>query len=360
MNPGIVSNAQDLSSPMELARQIELRRRVQASGYMLLFAMAITGTMAAIALSDNEILRASVLLAIAATVLGSYVAIHKVGLSRLTPVLVGLLLLALYFYLLLSGGVNNTGLMWAVTLVPGFINLYGYRAGTGTLLAMGAATALILFYPEFPGLTAEYDTTYRARFLAVFVALTVLTALLDSSRQQTQQLLQRLTLELETRASTDALTGLLNRREAYREISKLESRDPKQAGRYTVLIGDLDNFKTINDQFGHAFGDRVLQDVAWVLQQNTRVGDLVSRWGGEEFLILLPNTDLEGGSFLAEKLREKVEALSDTYPHQVQISISFGVAEGSPHEQPHSRLLADADAKMYRAKHDGRNRVVAA
>ncbi|SEA14757.1 GGDEF domain-containing protein [Microbulbifer marinus] len=359
MNAGY--DQQDLAfrDPIEEARQLELRRRVQASGYMLIFSMAITGAMALIALTGGDIWQASALFAVGGVILAAYITINLIGPSRATPVLVGILLLVLYFYLLLSGGVNNTGLMWAVMLVPGFINLYGYRRGTATLLAIGGTTALILFYPDFPGLTAEYDTAYRARFIAVFGALTALTALLDSSRHQTQQLLQRLTQELENRASTDALTGLANRREAYRAINELERRNRHLAGRYAVLIGDLDNFKSINDNYGHAFGDRVLQDVAQTLQDNTRTDDIVARWGGEEFLILLPNTDQNGGGILAEKLRDKVEELSRKYDPPVKISISFGVAEGDPASATHGQLLAEADARMYRAKDGGRNKVVA-
>ncbi|WP_323846303.1 GGDEF domain-containing protein [Microbulbifer magnicolonia] len=345
--------------PVEEARQIELRRRIQASGYMLIFSMAITGAMAVIALTGGDLWQATTLFGVAAVILSAYITINLAGPSRATPALVGALLLVLYFYLLLSGGVNNTGLMWAVMLVPGFINLYGYKRGTGALLAIGGATALILFYPDFPGLTADYDTAYRARFIAVFGALTALTALLDSSRHQTQELLHRLAQELESRASTDALTGLANRREAYRAIDELERRNRHLAGRYAVLIGDLDNFKRINDTYGHAFGDRVLQDVAQTLRDNTRADDIVARWGGEEFLVLLPNTDLNGGGILAEKLRGRVEALSGNYDPPVKISISFGVAEGDPACATHGQLLAEADARMYRAKDGGRNKVVA-
>lgn len=351
-------NSVDYADPIQQARGFELRRRIQASGYMLIFALAITGAMGVIALMGADIYLAVTLLGVAAVILLTYVGVNIVGPSRKTPVLVGVLLLVLYFYLLLSGGVNNTGLMWAVMLVPGFINLYGYKWGTVTLAGVGVATALILFYPDFPGLLAQYDTAHRARFIAVFGALTALTAILDSSRHQTQQLLHTLTTELETRASTDALTGLANRREAYRAISELERRNHELAGRYTVLIGDLDSFKYINDTFGHTFGDRVLQDVAQVLQENTRADDIVARWGGEEFLILLPNTDTAGGNVLAEKLRQKVEALSSDYPQDVNISISFGVAEGDPTATTHGQLLAQADARMYQAKNDGRNRVV--
>ncbi|WGL15536.1 GGDEF domain-containing protein [Microbulbifer bruguierae] len=347
----------DFVDPIAQVHGLELRRRIQASGYMLIFALAITGVMGVIALMAADLFLATTLFCVTGVILLSYIGVNIAGPSRKTPALVGLLLLVLYFYLLLSGGVNNTGLMWAVMLVPGFINLYGYKWGTVTLGFVGGATALILFYPDFPGLLAYYDNTHRARFVAIFGALTALTAILDSSRHQTQQMLHRLTAELQNHASTDALTGLANRREAYKAISEMERRNLELAGRYTVLIGDLDSFKAINDTFGHCFGDRVLQDVAAVLKENTRADDVVARWGGEEFLILLRNTDLHGGEVLAEKLRQKVEALTRNYQEDVRISISFGVAEGD--HQAHGQTLAEADARMYRAKHDGRNLVVA-
>lgn len=362
---GTTANSPDFDDPIAqdpIAQVLglELRRRIQASGYMLIFALAITGAMGVIALIAADLFLAGTLFAVTAVILGAYIGVNIAGPSRKTPVLVGALLLVLYFYLLLSGGVNNTGLMWAVMLVPGFINLYGYKWGTVTLGIVGGATALILFYPDFPGLLAEYDTGHRARFIAIFGALTALTAILDSSRHHTQQMLHKLTAELENHACTDALTGLANRREAYKAISELERRNRELAGRYTVLIGDLDSFKAINDTFGHSFGDRVLRDVAQLLRDNTRADDVVARWGGEEFLILLPNTDVQGGGILAEKLRQKVESLSEAYAEGVKISISFGVAEGSAGIDGQNQLLAQADARMYRAKHAGRNQVISA
>ncbi|WP_160152029.1 diguanylate cyclase [Microbulbifer sp. ALW1] len=348
----------EIADPVAQARNLDLRRRIQASGYMLIFALAITGAMGVIALMAADLFLAGTLFSVAGVILLAYVGVNIAGSSRKTPVLVGALLLVLYFYLLLSGGVNNTGLMWAVMLVPGFINLYGYKWGTVTLAGVGAITALILFYPEFPGLLAQYDTAHRARFIAVFGALTALTAILDSSRHQTQQMLHKLTAELESHACTDALTGLANRREAYKAISELERRNRDLAGRYSVLIGDLDSFKAINDTFGHSFGDRVLQDVAEVLRNNTRADDVVARWGGEEFLILLPNTDVEGAGVLAEKLRRKVEALTAQYQEDVNISISFGVAEGGSGQDGQNQMLTQADSRMYRAKDAGRNQVV--
>ncbi|WP_444928936.1 diguanylate cyclase [Microbulbifer sp. SSSA002] len=360
MSSGYNNQNPAISTSIDEVQRIDLRRRILASSYMLIFAMAITGAMAIIALTATNILQASTLFLAAVVILLAYITVNIIGPSEKTPTLVGILLLVLYFYLLLTGGVNNTGLMWAVMLVPGFINLYGYKTGTTALLGIGLATAAILFYPDFPGLTAKYDTAYRARFIAVFGALTALTALLDSSRHQTQQLLQRLTGELESYAATDTLTGLANRREAFRAINELERRSDTAQDQYVILIGDLDNFKMINDTYGHSFGDRVLQDVAKILKSNSRSEDIVARWGGEEFLLLLPNTDLKGGSILAEKLRRRVAALSRRYTRPVKISISLGVVEGSANGKPLNQLLAEADKRMYRAKNSGRNKVIAA
>ncbi|MFI2812042.1 diguanylate cyclase [Microbulbifer sp. JSM ZJ756] len=346
-------------NPAARSMELDLRRRVQASGYMLIFSLAITAAMAVLALTDGALLQSLTLLGVTALILAIYIGINLVNPSSKTPVLVTCLLLVLYFYLLLSGGVNNTGLMWAVMLVPGFINLFGYRLGTLVLMAVGAATALVLFYPDFPGLAAEYDVAYRARFIAVFGALTALTALLDSSRDEAQKLLNTLTVELENHAATDALTGLANRREAYRVLQELE-RAGQALGEYAILIGDLDHFKALNDSRGHNFGDRVLKDVAAVLKGNTRSGDLVARWGGEEFLVLLPNTGTSGASVLAEKLRQKVEALGHQYEPPARLSMSFGVAASSDGTQNQTELLAEADARLYRAKHAGRNQVVVA
>ncbi|WP_237057490.1 GGDEF domain-containing protein [Microbulbifer sediminum] len=354
---GSVQQVTDTHTPADRAVELDLRRRVQASGYMLIFSLAITAAMAVLALTDGALVQSLTLFGVTTLILATYIGINLVGPSGKTPVLVSCLLLVLYFYLLLSGGVNNTGLMWAVMLVPGFINLFGYRHGTLILVAVGAATALVLFYPDFPGLAAQYDIAYRARFIAVFGALTALTALLDSSRDEAQKLLNTLTVELENHASTDALTGLANRREAYRVLRELD-RAGQALGDYAVLIGDLDHFKALNDSRGHNFGDRVLRDVAKVLKGNTRAGDLVARWGGEEFLVLLPNTSASGGAVLAEKLRQKVEALGHQYSPPARLSMSFGVAGSADGSKFQTELLAQADARLYRAKHAGRNRVV--
>ena len=159
-------------------------------------------------------------------------------------------------------------------------------------------------------------------------------------------------------ASIDELTGLFNRR-SFREKSDMEF---KRAARYSrhlcFIICDIDHFKSVNDTHGHAVGDDVLKRFAAVLMENIRTFDLVGRWGGEEFVILAVESDLEMGAALAEKLRMLLDGLS--IPKVGKITCSFGVALWRGRDEEMDALCARADVALYQAKTEGRNRVVTA
>jgi diguanylate cyclase (GGDEF)-like protein len=162
--------------------------------------------------------------------------------------------------------------------------------------------------------------------------------------------------ELERAAATDNLTGLLNRR----RIDEILARECDSAQRYaqplSVILVDIDHFKAVNDSCGHLLGDRVLQAVAAILAGNVRKPDWVSRWGGEEFLIVCPHTDMDGALSLAEHLRLTVEraVLSGDRRETCSFGVAARQSAGSVAE-----LLERADAALYRAKRGGRNRVEA-
>jgi diguanylate cyclase (GGDEF)-like protein len=155
---------------------------------------------------------------------------------------------------------------------------------------------------------------------------------------------------------TDALTGLLNRYGLQRALQ----RELAEARRYqrplSCLLLDLDNFKKINDTHGHGAGDTVLQQIAGILSQAVRGSDVVFRYGGEEFLMLLPETDLEGAAALAEKIRLAVAAQLFGGGHILPLTLSVGVASLLGHESGHD-MIARADMALYHAKALGRNRV---
>ncbi len=165
---------------------------------------------------------------------------------------------------------------------------------------------------------------------------------------------------LEETARTDFLTKLLNRRAMSQQLHSEIARAERCEGKFSVVLVDIDHFKNINDQFGHDIGDEVLKALSRAFDRSVREQDTVSRWGGEEFLILLPNTELHDAVEQAERLRALLDSdqLSiPRYPHRV--TASFGVSEyraGSTMEA----LLKHADVALYEAKAQGRNRVLTA
>lgn len=170
--------------------------------------------------------------------------------------------------------------------------------------------------------------------------------------------LQARAFDMEREANEDSLTQLANRRGVDRRLSEL-SEQARQSGRpLAVLMADLDNFKQVNDRFGHLVGNEVLRAAAEMMRQICRPTDVVARYGGEEFLLVLPDSSADEAAAVAERIRAAVETFdwSDIHP-QLRQTISLGVAEAagrSPEE-----VIAEADHRLYAAKRAGRNRVVA-
>ncbi len=150
-------------------------------------------------------------------------------------------------------------------------------------------------------------------------------------------------------AHTDVLTGIQNRRSMQLQLEQTHVSNVM----YALLILDVDHFKDINDHYGHAFGDIVLRELAFTLENHTRQGDHAARWGGEEFLVLSKNVNLEQARVLAERLRR---AIFEANPGGVRITVSIGVAVRQDNE-PLNAVMARADAALYRAKNAGRDQV---
>lgn len=160
------------------------------------------------------------------------------------------------------------------------------------------------------------------------------------------------------RASHDALTGLPNRAYLQDRLENLHRSAESQRSVYSLLLLDLDHFKIVNDRFGHATGDRVLAQVGRRIAHNVRDVDTVGRWGGEEFLCLLPHVNRGLAEEIAERIRASLEAEPVTYQgRRIRVTSSIGVAtypDDGLHPDP---LLAKADAALYEAKRSGRNRI---
>ncbi|MDW8405972.1 GGDEF domain-containing protein, partial [Chloroflexus sp.] len=173
-------------------------------------------------------------------------------------------------------------------------------------------------------------------------------------RAQTQRLQIEYEL-MEEWAFVDMLTGLANRRRCEQALREAVARNQRYGEVFTICLWDIDHFKQINDTYGHEGGDQVLRRMARLTRDTIRVNDVIGRWGGEEFFLLLPSTQLAEAEQLAERLRRLIMDQMALGDHAV--TASFGLAEYHPSDDQAS-LLARADAALYAAKSAGRNRVV--
>jgi diguanylate cyclase (GGDEF)-like protein len=177
----------------------------------------------------------------------------------------------------------------------------------------------------------------------------------ESNLHLESQVLKR-TAQLEKMAATDELTGLHNRREIMRILEIEILRSARQQTALSIMMLDLDHFKTINDNFGHQTGDKTLKQTAECFMQLIRKTDFIGRIGGEEFLFILPDTSIDSAYELAERIRLTLEQQASTDSMVPACTASLGVIQSKPPDTP-KNLIKRADEALYQAKSNGRNRV---
>jgi diguanylate cyclase (GGDEF)-like protein len=231
-------------------------------------------------------------------------------------------------------------------------------------LPLVAFSAILLYRPiakwtkPYAGneLLLVFDSDFQTLF--VFVVLLCL-ALFNLCSAVI--VITRLVRRLHKLSSTDVLTELANRRFAIDALNRLQGLYRRGGGGFSVLILDVDHFKRVNDKHGHAAGDAALKSVAQSLKRNVRVGDLPARFGGEEFLVLLPGADDDEALAQAERLRACIQSEEIAWGDDVlTVTTSIGLSAVRPTDERVDEVLARADKALYQAKGEGRNRVVRA
>jgi diguanylate cyclase (GGDEF)-like protein len=246
-------------------------------------------------------------------------------------------------------------------LVP--ILVYGYGGRQKIVLIVGLCLlAFIVFdigsmrqgaFKDEP-LTGISHGLFTLLSLLQYAALAACMCYMQYSTMQQDRQAQKASEKLKNMAIRDGLTGLFNHSFIEQLVGDAINRSRRSGNPLALLMIDIDRFKQVNDTFGHNAGDEVLARLARLLNNSKRSTDYLGRWGGDELILLLTDTNLSGAENLAEKLRSLVE--SEGFPYGKRLTISLGASEFHDGDTPAS-LIARADAAMYRAKRAGRNRV---
>lgn len=231
----------------------------------------------------------------------------------------------------------------------------GYKSARYFLIAsithvtLSSITAMTVW-----GLIPYSILGYRAtEFGMVFDAIILSIALVDQYRIISEE-----KIHAEQLAMTDELTNVNNRRSFYELVNPIWSNSLRRHREVCVLLIDVDKFKLINDKLGHAFGDNVLKEISSGIHSKARSGDIFARWGGEEFILFLPETTLAEAIEISERFRVSVEAIKfNTKKEELSITISIGLAYSAVATGTLDNLIMEADTFLYKAKENGRNTV---
>lgn len=237
-----------------------------------------------------------------------------------------------------------------------YLHLYGVAE---LILFVGLRIYTYLFEPVYTNLVPLFVTRIACLFniMAVFIGMFILAKAVNNSNLLYRTLLSKDNEELEELAQEDFLTGLANRRSLYNQFEYMKYRS-KDAFSCCIAIGDIDDFKQINDEFGHEVGDAILVQMSQIIKSMTRDNDIVCRWGGEEIVIVMPNIPKDLAYIRLEKIRQKIaESSVKANGEDVYSTITFGLyyhyGEGDLEQ-----LVSKADQLLYMGKRNGKNQVV--
>jgi diguanylate cyclase (GGDEF)-like protein len=260
-------------------------------------------------------------------------------------ILIGMLLLICGIFV--DGGYRNTGIYWIYTFPLLSFFLKGNKGGILWNIAFFVMAVSLVILDSIGYTTIAYSTDEMRQALTAYVIIMLLAYIFEEALLRSYNEVSRL-------AVTDQLTGLSNRYYIFSRLEEEIERAKRFDKNLCVILFDIDNFKQINDRYGHDVGDMVLSEFSRILKNNTRNVDTVGRLGGEEFIVICPGTDIVGGKITAEKIRMAAETAY--MPEIGKITVSAGVAEFTGTENV-AELVKNADVALYRAKKSGKNRV---
>jgi len=276
---------------------------------------------------------------------------------RLARVLLASTLLTCFFFLLL-GASDASALMWCLTVVPVLVGAFDHRQSLAMLIILFAAATWIMFGGSMPIAVPEYSDTVVVRFLSSYAILAAFAVAMDNSRFDSLTKYKDLSSRVDEITHQDVLTQLPNRHNMEGRLAAKYQQYRLGKQPFSILLADLDNFKFINDRYGHDVGDEILYAVGQMLLEPLRDEDVVARWGGNEFMVLLPTANAEAAVNIAERRRTKATEIDmQAQGDKLRISLSVGVASIDKCTGVDD-LMSTAENGLYQAKHMGRDMVV--
>lgn len=335
-------------------------KEFQQSNVISLFAlvgMSITALMGFISLLNKNFALAISLFFASFIYFIGYYAYKKFNNLRLSSAIVLYSLYILMFYLVYTGGVENTGPLWIFIVAPVSVFVHGLKRGLIDIAFFVATTSIIMFIPTDLIAHAAYSTEFKLRLLYSFLTVTFLSALYEHSRENSYKQALELSEKYQKLAHLDPLTQLSNRRDALYILKREQARIMRTKEPLSIILCDVDYFKKVNDQFGHNAGDAVLIELGEIFTDSIREQDCVARWGGEEFLFILPQTEAKSANIFAEKIQEKLQSHLVSYKNnKINVKVSMGI-EQFKDNQTIDEAINNADKHLYQAKNLGRNQI---
>lgn len=322
-----------------------------------LVGMSITGVMGLIGLFDHNFFLASALFFASFIYFIGYYTYKKHNNVELSSAITLYSLYILMFYLVYSGGVEQTGPLWIYIVAPVSVFIHGLKRGLIDMAFFVAVVCTIMYMPSDIFTHAIYSPEFKLRLIYSFLTVTFLSALYEYSREQSYKHALELSKKYQQLAHFDPLTQLSNRRDALSILKREQARKTRSKETLSIILCDVDHFKKVNDLYGHNAGDAVLVDLAKIFSQSIRKQDSVARWGGEEFLFILPQTSAMSANVFAEKIQHSLQKHPVHYEGKtINVTVSMGIEQFNS-RQSIDEVINNADRYLYQAKNSGRNQI---
>jgi diguanylate cyclase (GGDEF)-like protein len=331
--------------------------QLQVVPLFALVGLFITAILGIKALFNSSFILASTLFIASSIYFIGYYAFKKYGNVKVSANIILYSLYLLMFYLVLTGGVSNTGPLWIYIVAPVSLFLHGLKRGLLDLTIFLFVISLLMFIPIDFINHAEYTSEFKLRLIYSFLTTTFLSAMYEYSRDRSYKDTLKLSQKYEYLANFDPLTRLSNRRNALTVLQQEQARLNRNKEPLSLILCDVDHFKNINDKYGHNAGDAVLVELANIFKSIMREQDCIARWGGEEFLFILPQTTAENAHVIGQKILTYLQQHTINYnDNKISVKVSMGISQFK-RNQSIDDVINSADRYLYQAKDAGRNQI---